>query len=78
MKRPVAIVQPPGQVAQLSQVGLRYRDTLALRDINLDIPAGCMVGLIGPDGVGKSSLLGLIAGARKIQRGEVRVLGGDI
>ena len=78
MKRPVAIVQPPGQVAQLSQVGLRYRDTLALRDINLDIPAGCMVGLIGPDGVGKSSLLGLIAGARTIQRGEVRVLGGDM
>ena len=32
-------------------------------------PAGCMVGLIGPDGVGKSSLLSLVAGARQIQSG---------
>jgi ribosome-dependent ATPase len=37
-----------------------------------------MVGLIGPDGVGKSSLLGIIAGARKIQSGRVSVLGGDL
>ncbi len=37
-----------------------------------------MVGLIGPDGVGKSSLLSLIAGARKIQQGTVNVLGGDM
>ena len=37
---------------------------LALDEVTLDIPAGCMVGLIGPDGVGKSSLLSLIAGAR--------------
>ena len=44
----------------------------------LDLPAGCMVGLIGPDGVGKSSLLALIAGARRIQEGQVEVLGGDM
>ena len=37
-----------------------------------------MVGLIGPDGVGKSTLMGLIAGAKKIQAGKVHVLGGDI
>ena len=37
-----------------------------------------MVGLIGPDGVGKSSLLALVAGARKIQEGRVEVLGGDM
>ena len=37
-----------------------------------------MVGLIGPDGVGKSSLLGLIAGARRIQSGQVEVLDGDM
>jgi ribosome-dependent ATPase len=50
----------------------------ALSDVGLDIPAGCMAGLIGPDGVGKSSLLALIAGARKIQAGQVAVLGGDM
>ena len=46
--------------------------------ITLDIPSGCTVGLIGPDGVGKSSLLGIIAGARRIQTGRVRVLDGDM
>ena len=37
-----------------------------------------MVGLIGPDGVGKSTLLGLIAGVRRIQAGAVDALGGDM
>ena len=37
-----------------------------------------MVGLIGPDGVGKSSLLSLISGARVIEQGGVMVLGGDM
>jgi ABC-type sulfate/molybdate transport systems ATPase subunit len=37
--------------------------------VDLELPAGCMVGLIGPDGVGKSSLLALIAGARAVQQG---------
>ena len=59
-------------------VSLRYGKTVALRDLTQDIPAGLMVGLIGPDGVGKSSLLSLIAGARVVQQGEVWVLGGDM
>jgi energy-coupling factor transporter ATP-binding protein EcfA2 len=37
-----------------------------------------MVGLIGPDGVGKSSLLALLAGARRLQQGSLHVLGGDM
>ncbi|WP_448097280.1 ribosome-associated ATPase/putative transporter RbbA [Luteibacter yeojuensis] len=65
-------------VARLRAVGLRYGKTVALDGIDLDIPAGCMVGVIGPDGVGKSSLLALLAGARAIQAGEVEVLGGSM
>ncbi|MGY8676401.1 ribosome-associated ATPase/putative transporter RbbA [Bradyrhizobium sp. UFLA05-153] len=65
-------------VIRLEAVGLSYDRTRALDGITLDIPAGRMVGLIGPDGVGKSSLLSLIAGARAIQEGRVHVLGGDI
>lgn len=65
-------------VAHLVDVGLRYGQTCALDDIQLEIPARRMVGLIGPDGVGKSSLLALIAGARQIQRGRVRVLDGEM
>jgi ribosome-dependent ATPase len=67
-----------GSVAHLAGVSLRYGKTLALNDVSLDVPSGCMVGLIGPDGVGKSSLLALVAGARAVQRGTVQVLGGDM
>ena len=64
--------------ASLEGVSHRYGKTVALDSVTLAIPAGCMAGLIGPDGVGKSTLLGLIAGVRKIQTGEVRALGGDL
>ena len=65
-------------VVRLAGVGLRYGATLALDGIDLAVPAGCMAGLIGPDGVGKSSLLALVAGARRLQAGRVEVLGGDM
>ena len=67
---------PP--VARLRGVTHRYGRVEALGAIDLDLPAGCVVGFIGPDGVGKSSLLGLIAGARAIQNGSVSVLDGDM
>ena len=65
-------------VARVRGLSLHYRKARALDDLTLDIPAGVMVGLIGPDGVGKSSLLSLLAGARRIQQGAVSVLGGDM
>lgn len=64
--------------ARLQAVSHRYGDTVALDNVTLTLPAGGMVGVIGPDGVGKSTLLGLIAGARKIQSGRADVLGGNI
>ena len=64
--------------AQLRDVELRYSRRVALQVPDLCLPAARMVGLIGPDGVGKSSLLALLAGARSLQRGEVRVLGGSL
>jgi ribosome-dependent ATPase len=63
---------------ELRGVWLLYGPTVALNNVTISFPAGCMVGLIGPDGVGKSSLLSLIAGARRIQDGEIHVFGGDI
>ena len=67
-----------GPVARLAGVRLRYGKTVALDGITLDIPGGLMVGLIGPDGVGKSSLLSLLAGSRAVQQGSVHALGGDM
>ena len=68
----------PAPVVRLDGINLRYGKTVALDDITLAIPASCMVGLIGPDGVGKSSLLALISGARKLQQGSLQVLAGDM
>ena len=73
MKKPVS-----DSVVHLTDVGLRYKKKEALQAVSLDVPAGCLVGFIGPDGVGKSSLFSLIAGARVIQSGRVAVLGQDI
>ncbi len=68
----------PGSVASVKQVTQRYGKAVALDDITLDFPAQKMIGLIGPDGVGKSTLLGIIAGVRRLQTGKVEVLGGNI
>src|SRR5512133_3192013 len=67
---------PP--VVRLHGVSLRYGKTVALDGIDLELPAGCMVGVIGPDGVGKSSLFALVAGSRKIQTGSIDVLDGSM
>jgi len=67
-----------GPVVRLSGLRHAYRGTIALDGVELVLPAGQMCGLIGPDGVGKSTLLGIIAGVRRIQSGEVEVLGRDL
>ena len=72
-------IQPTNApVVKLSGVRLVYGEKVALDGIDLDVPTGKMIGMIGPDGVGKSSLLSLITGAREIQDGTVRVLDGDM
>ncbi|SCZ63126.1 ribosome-associated ATPase/putative transporter RbbA [Thiohalomonas denitrificans] len=67
-----------GEAVGARNLSHRYRGTAALADLDLSIPAGSLMGVIGPDGVGKSTLLSLIAGARKLQEGTLRVLNGDI
>lgn len=62
----------------IAGVSHHYRRVTALDSIGLEIPSGQLFGLIGPDGVGKSTLLGLVAGARRIQDGEINLLGGDM
>ena len=56
----------------------RYGGEAALGGVDLMLAPGRLLGVIGPDGVGKSTLLSLVAGARRLQRGELRVLGGDL
>ena len=61
-----------------SGISHRYGSQQALLDITFSLPKGTRCGLIGPDGAGKSSLLGLIAGVKKLQEGTLEVLGGPI
>jgi len=67
-----------GQAVQATGINHRYGKQQALSDITFSLPAGTRCGLIGPDGAGKSSLLGLIAGVKTLQQGHLEVLGGSI
>jgi ribosome-dependent ATPase len=63
---------------RISGLSHRHGDTVALDHVDLVLPAGRTIGLVGPDGVGKSSLLAVIAGVKRLQAGQVSVLGEDI
>src|ERR1700740_1371016 len=65
-------------VARVEAVSHRYGTTVALDNVTVDVPARKMVGVIGPDGVGKSTMLALISGVRTIQSGEVVVCDKDV
>ncbi|HEY2370289.1 MAG TPA: ATP-binding cassette domain-containing protein, partial [Polyangiaceae bacterium] len=65
-------------VVSIASVTHRYKKVVALDDVSLDIPRGIMVGVVGPDGVGKSTLMALVAGSKKLQEGTLTVLDGDI
>jgi ribosome-dependent ATPase len=65
-------------IARVKAVSHRYGATVSLDGVSIDIPARIMVGVIGPDGVGKSTLLALIAGVRTIQQGEVLVFDKNV
>ena len=56
----------------------RYGKQQALEGVSFSLPVGSRCGLIGPDGAGKSSLLGLISGVKILQQGELDILGGPI
>ena len=71
-------MNPSLPAVSLSAVSHRYGKVPALDNVSLEISRGQTVGLIGPDGVGKSTLLSLIAGVKIIQTGKVNVLGGDM
>src|SRR5215467_6320909 len=65
-------------VVELTDINQHYGKAIALDNVSLKIPAGKMIGLIGPDGVGKSTLLGIASGVRRLQSGQAQVLGGNI
>ncbi len=73
---PPVAARPP--VVSIREVSHRYGKVTALDGISLEVPAGIMVGIVGPDGVGKSTLMALVAGSKKLQTGGITVLDGEI
>jgi ABC-2 type transport system ATP-binding protein len=63
-------------VIEASGLGKRYGSTWALRECALAIPAGHVAALVGPNGVGKTTLLNLAVGLAEPTAGIVTVLGG--
>jgi ABC-2 type transport system ATP-binding protein len=62
----------------LSEVSHRYRrDSWALQDCTVSVPAGRVVALVGPNGSGKTTLLNLAAGLMRPTSGTVQVYGGS-
>src|SRR3954469_15924516 len=62
---------------KVENVGKRFGDFVALDDVTLDVPEGCLTALLGPSGSGKSTLLRVIAGLEEPDTGRVEILGED-
>ena len=63
-------------VIKLEDVSYAYDEQQILKDINLEVEAGQVVAILGPSGVGKSTLFNLIAGILEVQSGRI-VLDGQ-
>jgi ABC-2 type transport system ATP-binding protein len=62
---------------QLANVVKQYGAVAALQELTLDVAAGEMFGLIGPDGAGKTTAIRLMCGLLHADSGTIRVLGHD-
>lgn len=72
---PMEAVGAPSPAIRLVGVTAGYGDRVALEHVDLEIPVGALVAVVGPNGGGKSTLLKLIAGVLKPWTGSVEVLG---
>ena len=59
-------------------ITLRFGAVTALDDVDLDIPTGAIVALIGPNGAGKSSMVDVLTGFTRSERGVVELGGRDV
>ena len=62
-------------VAEVLAAGRRFGDVIALDDISLAVTPGSLVGIIGPSGAGKTTVIRLLTGGLRPTSGTVRVLG---
>ncbi|UVO40627.1 ATP-binding cassette domain-containing protein [Bradyrhizobium arachidis] len=68
-----AVRTSAGPVLGLANISLTFGGVAALRDVNLEVAQGEIRAVIGPNGVGKSSLLNIVSGLYRPDRGQVRL-----
>lgn len=78
MEKAAVVTSEPAHVVRVSGLWKRYRNTFAVRGVDLEVRAGELYGLIGPDGAGKSSVMKTIAGVLAHDAGQVEVFGTKI
>jgi len=66
-----------GPVIEIQGLSRRYRTKMALDNVSLSVPRGCVFGLLGESGAGKTTLIHHLIGLLKPQQGSVRVVGRD-
>jgi len=71
------VTQSRTPILRWQDVSFSYGDLLAVSSLSLDVMAGEMFGLIGPDGAGKTTLLRLALGLLKPERGTIETCGLD-
>lgn len=69
------LVSPPGPAVLVDNFYKRYRRLTAVNGVDLQVNRGEMVGLLGPDGAGKSSVMKALAGVMSFEAGSIDVLG---
>ena len=63
---------------QIQELGVRFGDAVAVKELTLEIPDGSLYGLLGPNGAGKTTTIACICGMRTPQQGQVLVQGVDV
>ena len=63
---------------EINNLSKQYRNTLAVKNINFKINKGAIIGLLGPNGCGKSTTIGMMLGLIKPTSGTVVINGQNI
>lgn len=68
------------EAIKVSNLSKRYKKSSrpSLDNVSLDLPQGCVIGLVGENGAGKTTLIKAITGSVKFDSGSIEVLGHDI
>jgi ABC-2 type transport system ATP-binding protein len=69
---------PHTPIIETHELGREFKETRAVDSLTLQIPAGELFGLVGPDGAGKTTTLRLLAGLLRVTSGGATVAGFDL